>query len=135
MRWLASVKHWAAVTEMDDGKVRELLGRYRPVGPPDELRERALAASPTQRTWPWAAAAAALLGVTLGVHAASNRAIANVVQLAPPLSVDALTAAMGGTENARMAAEMIVEEQRYREWLAGPAAITRTVEDELNRVK
>lgn len=119
---------------MDDGKVRELLGRYRPVGPPDELRERALAASPTQRTWPWAVAAAALLGVTLGVHAASNRALATVAKPADPFAADGLAAAMGGTEEARRAAELIIQEQRFRDWLAGPGAMTRTIEDELRRV-
>jgi hypothetical protein len=41
------------------------LRRYRPSGPPAALRDRVLA-PPVGRTWPWAAAAAALLAVTLG---------------------------------------------------------------------
>lgn len=122
------------MTDMDD-KVRELFGQYQPVGPSSDLRERALGASAhPPRTWPWAAAAVALLMATMGLHAAANRAIATVAQPAAPLSVDALTAAMGGTEEARRVAESIVEEQKFRGWLAGPEVITWTIEDELNRV-
>jgi hypothetical protein len=42
------------------------LRRYRPSGPPATLRERVLAQDVPARVWPWAAAAAALLAVTLG---------------------------------------------------------------------
>lgn len=106
------------MTDMDDDKVRELIGRYRPVGPSSDLRERALGASthPTP-TWPWAAAAAALLAATVGLHAATNRAIAAVTPPADRLSVDALATAMGGTEDARQAAELIVTEQWIRDVL------------------
>jgi hypothetical protein len=41
---------------------------------------------------------------------------------------------MGGTEEARRASALIIEEQRIREWLSGPDTMTRTMEDELNRV-
>jgi hypothetical protein len=100
---------------MDDDKIRELLGRYQPAGPPSELRKRALAPSARSlRTWPWAVAAAALLAITLGVHAASNRAIATVAEVAAPVSVDALTTAMGGGEEAQRAAQLIVTEQLIR---------------------
>jgi hypothetical protein len=123
------------MTEMDDDEVRELLGRYRPAGPPAALRARALASPvPAARTWPWAAAAVALLAATVGFHAAANRAIATVAEPADPLSMEALADLMGGTEEARRAAALIVEEQRFREWLSGKDAMTRTMEDELNRV-
>jgi hypothetical protein len=112
---------------VDDDKVRELLGRYRPVGPSSDLRERALGASThPPRTWPWAAAAAALLVATVGLHAATNRAIAAATPPAGQLSVDALAAVMGGTEDARRAAELIVTEQRIRD-----AMDRRDVNDEL----
>jgi hypothetical protein len=101
---------------MDDDKVRELLGRYRPVGPPRGLRERALAvpARPA-RAWPWAAAAAALLAVTLGLHAAADRSIAGVAMPMDPVSVDALTEMMGGDEEAQRAAQLIVAERLIRD--------------------
>jgi hypothetical protein len=120
---------------MDDDKVRELLARFRPAGPPVELRERVLGTAATPSSaWPWAAAAAALFAVTLGLHATADRSIASVAMPIAPDSVDALTEAMGGTDEARRAAELIVEEQRFREWLSPPNAITPTIEDELNRV-
>ena len=43
-------------------------------------------------------------------------------------------ALMGGTEEARRASELIVEEQRIREWLSGPDTTTWTAENEPNRV-
>ena len=59
---------------MDEEKIRELLDRYRLVGPPADLRARALApVTRALRVWPWAAAAAALLAATVGLHVASNR--------------------------------------------------------------
>jgi hypothetical protein len=47
---------------MNEPDVEDLLRRYRPVGPPPELRGRVVApVPPVRRAWPWAAAAAALL--------------------------------------------------------------------------
>jgi hypothetical protein len=96
---------------MDDDKVRELLGRYRPIGPRSDLRERLLGSMDESPIWPWAAAAAALVAATLGLHIATNRAIQRVAVPERPDSVDALAAAMGGDEDARRAARLIVTEQ------------------------
>ena len=114
---------------MDDERVREFLGRYQPTGPPAELRERALTFSSKPRTWPWAAAAAGLLVASIGLHAATNRAIAAVTPPPARLSVDALATAMGGTEDARQAAELIVTEQWIRDVLD-----QRDVNDELEEL-
>ena len=61
---------------MQDRDLEALLAQYRPAGPPEaldsRLRQGALSTvsrSPTRRTWPWAVAAAALLTVTIGLHA------------------------------------------------------------------
>jgi hypothetical protein len=48
------------------------LRRYRPSGPPAMLRDRVLAQDMPARVWPWAAAAAALLAVTLGMQAVTG---------------------------------------------------------------
>ncbi len=58
---------------MDDRDLEELLRRYKPGGPPPELRARIVSTSLVRRTWPWAAAAAALLALTIGVHASAGR--------------------------------------------------------------
>lgn len=119
---------------MDDEKVRELLGRYRPVNPPDELRSHILAGAGTRhRSWPWAAAA--VLAAILGLHFATNRATGRVASPVAVDSVDALTAAMGGNEEARRAAQLMVDEETFRVWLSGSDTNATRLEDELNAVK
>ena len=95
---------------MDEDKVRELLDRYRPAGPPPELRRLALRPAAPDRVWPWAAAAAVLLAATVAIHFATTDAIR---RLAPPTvdTTSALAEAMGGDEDARRAARLIVAEQ------------------------
>lgn len=56
---------------MTDPELEDLLRQYRPAAPSPELRAHVVAALPAvHRTWPWAAAAAALLAATLGLQAA-----------------------------------------------------------------
>jgi len=121
---------------MDDEKVHELLGRYRPVRPPAGLRARALA-DPMRvpRSWPWAAAAAALLAATVGLHVAANRAIGRIAPPAAMAAEEALAAAMGGDDEAREAAQLIAGEKTFRAWLSGVDDQAWTIEDELNAVK
>ena len=41
---------------MSDPELEDLLRRYRPAGPPPDLRARIVAGpAPVPRTWPWAA--------------------------------------------------------------------------------
>jgi len=59
----------------DDAKIEALLGRYRPVGPPAELRARVLAsATPRRSRWSVAGwlAVAAMLIVSLGLDLAAD---------------------------------------------------------------
>jgi hypothetical protein len=54
---------------MMDPDLDDLLRRYRPAGPPPELRARVVGATtPAGRTWPWVAAAAVLLAATVGLQ-------------------------------------------------------------------
>ena len=53
---------------MNDNELDDLLRRVRPAGPPPELRARILASRPARPAWPWAAAAAALLALTIGLQ-------------------------------------------------------------------
>ena len=49
------------------------LRSYRPAGPPPRLRARVVATATVRpRVWPWVAAAAALLALTVGLHVAST---------------------------------------------------------------
>ena len=67
------------------------------------------------RAWPWAAAAAALLVATLGLHTATARVSDRAdVRTAPDpavLAIAELTELLGGDEAARAMAEVIVMQQ------------------------
>jgi hypothetical protein len=120
---------------MDETRITELLRRFKPVGPPPELRMFALYPVRADRIWPWATAAAALLAAALGLHVAADRTLATIAVPIDPSSVDALAAAMGGDEEAGRVARLMVAEQTFRMWLTGAAGDNRAIEDELNDVR
>ncbi len=103
---------------MDDSEVDKLLRRYRPIGPPPQLRERIFATAPVRRIWPWASAAAALLVSVLTFHAGSGYEVATAgVTLEPAVATrvsDDLTDMLGGDVAARELAEFIIVEQLLR---------------------
>jgi hypothetical protein len=110
---------------MDDSELETTLRRYRPAGPPAELRERILA-TPNRRTWPWAGAAAALLLSTQLVDSAARRQVAEASEVMGPgaatLVANDLAERLGGDEPARELAELIVFEQQTRnDTTASPA--------------
>jgi hypothetical protein len=90
-----------------DEDVEALLGRYRPAARMPELRARAV-----PRTWPWAAAAAALLAITIGLHASVRPAPEPPID---PVRVQALTEQLGGGPDARRLAEAIVHADAARD--------------------
>jgi hypothetical protein len=107
---------------MHDRDVERLLRRYRPADPAQSLDERiaGLAGAPTRReprAWPWAAAAAALLAITVGLHA-SVRSPANEPSTDPGFTEDvsSLAAEFGGAPAAhRLAESMLLREAAERE--------------------
>ena len=110
---------------MNDSDLEDLLRRYRPVGPPANLRERILSESRARRVWPWASAAAALLASTLALHfAARLETAAADPRVAPDPAlrvVENLTDMFGGDAAARHMAELVLLEQHVRSESAGPA--------------
>ena len=115
--------------------IEELLRRYRPIDPPAELRTRILARlrePPVRRAWPWAVAAAALLLVTLASHVALDREAAKTAAVMTSASetharvAADLTEMLGGDDEARRLAELIIAEQTARRESApdtsGPAS-------------
>ncbi len=110
---------------MKDSDIEDLLRKYRPVGPPGELRQRILARSRVPRIWPWASAAAALLvlGLTLQLAARHEAARANM-DLGPSVVTrvtDHLTDMLGGDLRARALAEFIVVEQQVHREITNAA--------------
>ena len=103
----------------------DLLRRYRPVGPPAALRGRILA--PERAAWPWAVAAAALVALIVGVHMRTRTMVANQLgRAAGPVSVEirvaALTEALGGNEEARRTAVLLVAKEELERRLPRPFA-------------
>lgn len=97
--------------------VDDLLRRYRPAGPPPELRAQVLDQRRVAATWPWAAAAAALLVTTVLLHAQVRSHVAEVYEPPPDPRRDAveqLTSMLGGTQEARILAETGVLQEQVR---------------------
>ena len=101
---------------MNDSEIEALLRKYRPVGPPAELRQRILGTTRVPRIWPWASAAAALLvlGLTFQFATRSETAAAdlNLGPSAVARVTEDLTNMLGGDIRARELAEFIVVEQQ-----------------------
>jgi hypothetical protein len=101
---------------MNDSEIEDLLRKYRPVGPPAELRQRILGTTRVPRIWPWASAAAALLvlGLTFQFATRSETAAAdlNLGPSAVERVTEDLTNMLGGDIRARELAEFIVVEQQ-----------------------
>jgi hypothetical protein len=98
---------------MNDRELEELLRRYRPAGPPADLRARVMSgAVPVGRTWPWVAAAAVLLAATLWLHTAADRLGASVGANTLPDSeqeaIALLANMLGGHPGAREVAEAAI---------------------------
>lgn len=112
---------------MDEQDVEQLLRRYRPADPPASFDERIaqLIAPPGRReprVWPWAAAPAALLAITLGLHAGTRVAPSESFRSEPGFNEDlsALAAEFGGAPGAHALADAMltreaIERKRQQE--------------------
>lgn len=97
--------------------VEESLRRYRPSGPHPELRRRIVQQPAGARTWPWAAAAAALFVMTVVLHGQVDSQVQALYD--PPAdprreAIEQLTTMLGGTEEARIVAETIALQEQVR---------------------
>lgn len=93
-------------------QLETLLRRYRPTGPPPELRDRVIRPRLRWREWllPTAAAAAAVMFYAL--TDATRRQVVNgpSADAAREVAVAELTAQLGGDEVARLQAEHVMNE-------------------------
>jgi hypothetical protein len=109
------------MTEHDD--VERVLARHRPAGPPASLRARVVAfrpSAPRRRCVSWLPIAAGR-GRALWLHLLASRTHARVEQqvmaayVPPgPVSLDDLTAALGGDDVARAAAAAFLAESPWQ---------------------
>lgn len=104
---------------MKDSEIEDLLRKYRPVGPPAEMRQRVLATIRVPLIWPWASAAAALFVLGLTFQLAARNEVAGADLNLGPSAVarvtDDLTNMLGGDLRARELAEFIVAEQQVQD--------------------
>jgi hypothetical protein len=97
---------------MNDRDIESLLRRYRPVAQISTFPNFHI--SKSERTWPWAVAAAALLAITIGLHA-------TVVPAPEPLPlvdgtrVQAIVDDLGGSPEFRVMAESIARREAMLE--------------------
>lgn len=106
----------------------DLLNRYRPAGPPPDLRARVLDAAVPSRAWPWGLAAAALLVVSIGLRAGSDVEMNQVQEPVVDVTtaaIDQLASVLGGGEQARVVAESIILQEQIRAARAAQATETR----------
>lgn len=110
---------------MSDPKLEELLHRYRPAGPPPDLRNQIAALIAARRTWPWAAAAAALLLTTCALQVATDRIYRTVERAVTPAPVTAvdrspdLHEALGDDELLLFAIERLARVEREQREASG----------------
>jgi hypothetical protein len=113
--------------QMNDDQIERLLRQVRPAGPPVRLRARIVAAR-RPRSWPWIAAAAALLALTVWLRGADTTL---TMALAPAPTVweterAVLAGLLGGDAQAQNAAEQMVDLNRLttaRAPMSEPAAL------------
>jgi hypothetical protein len=103
---------------MNDSDIENVLRKYRPGGPPNQLRQRIVRSEPRQSIRPWLAAAAVLILCVLTCRVAARREVSQVdLQLgldANARVVDELTDILGGNAEARELAESMVMEAQVR---------------------
>ena len=115
---------------MKDEELEGLLRRYEPVAPPASLRARVIGERTNpRRTWPWAAAAAVLVGVILGLHAARGRLSDTWTHERTQeraLAIEMVTEMFGGDDAARVMAEQAVARDEAREAIVAMAPVATT---------
>jgi hypothetical protein len=107
---------------VNDNELEQLLNRYRPAGPPDDLLSSITRSSnqkitTTRRAWPWVVAAAALLVIAIGLHVLAyvpghEPAVAAQADLARQLGGDALADRVARFIVASQAMRAATEDQR-----------------------
>lgn len=102
-------------SDNEDTEFEELLSRYRPADPRSDLWDQISKLpdsqiSKSERAWPWAVAAAALLAISVGLHA-TVVAPPESSSLVDPARVQAIVDELGGSPDSRTMAEWIARRE------------------------
>lgn len=110
---------------MKDSEIEDLLRKFRPVGPPLELRQWLFTTTSVPIVWPWVSAAIALLVSGLAFQlAARHTTVSAHVNLGPSAMTrvtEDLADMLGGDLRARTMAEFIAVEQQVHSEITGAA--------------
>jgi hypothetical protein len=118
---------------MHDRDIESLLRRYRPMAASHGLGDR-ITQSPNRqitksdRTWPWAVAAAALLAISVGLHATVPPA-PDTSPLVDAQRVQAIADELGGSPESQVMAEWIVRQEARAERDAESARARASVQE------
>jgi hypothetical protein len=112
---------------MNDRDIEKLLRRYQPV---DQIsRSPNLHISKPARTWPWAIAAAALLTISVGLHAAVA-SVPDPSAIVDAQRIQAISEELGGGPGSEVIAEWMARREARAE---REARMARTAEPEIDR--
>ena len=108
------------MNHLNDQDVEGSLRRYRPAGPPPELREAVVSQRPSAT--PWAAVAAALLAAVVLLKVSMAQEVSRLPVEAVDVereAIEQLTEALGGDVDARRAALILAQQDAVRRANAG----------------
>ena len=121
------------MTPREDEELEHVLRRYEPVGPPASLRMRVLGGQTSvRRAWPWVAAAAALLVLSVWLGSSAQRVMLrneiafDIAADQRSLEVDALSEIVGDAENPRALAEWMIDRRDADRALESPRQAVST---------
>jgi hypothetical protein len=118
--------------KMEDRDLENLLRRYRPAGPSDALFDQ-ITKSPdhenTKSSWPWAVAAAALLAISVGLHAAVA-SVPDPSAVVDAQRIQAISEELGGGPGSEVMAEWMARREARAE---REARMARAVAPEIGR--
>jgi hypothetical protein len=116
---------------MTEPDVEDVLRRYRPAGPPAELRARVVERLlPVGRAWPWAIAAAVLLSATLGLQFARAEIQRSLGGGGSPeqQEFEMVVELLGGDNAAEVVARRLLWERELTNVIEEPRRASQTLE-------
>ena len=120
--------------EQGNDDLERRLRRYAPLAPPPHLRRRLFEHESPRRAWPWAAAAAAMLGAAVGLSSLAGSVIepsdVDTEAAQRVIEIESLAAIVDDAENPRAVAEWMIEFRDAERALEGSSYVVATTGSE-----